>query len=213
MKKSSHPPVENRPVHIGVDFDNTIICYDDLFYRGALERALISSELPRCKVAVRSHLWSLPDGNKLWTALQGEVYGKRISEADPYPGALEFFQLCRGNGIRVTIVSHKAEFPAIGPRVNLREAALDWIRAHDIFHGGAEHVFFEADRSAKVKRIANLGCAHFIDDLPEVFADPQFPASVEKILFAPEPPHASGLPGGIMVFSDWPAITAHFDLT
>jgi hypothetical protein len=212
MKKPSRQPFEDRPLHIGVDFDNTIISYDDLFHRCALERGLIPEGLPKRKAAVRSHLWSLPDGNSRWTALQGEVYGSRINEAESYPGTLDFFSLCRKHRVRVTIVSHKAEFPALGPRVNLREAALGWLEAHGLPAGKGSAVFFEADRKAKVKRIALLECSHFIDDLPEVFADPSFPAGVEKLLFATEPPAVGSCPEDVRIFSDWHAITAYFGL-
>ncbi len=214
MKKSSRPPFKDRPIHIGVDFDNTIISYDDLFHRCALERSLIPEGLPKRKSAVRAYLWNLPDGNNLWTALQGEVYGSRINEAEPYPGALKFFSLCRERKVHVTIVSHKAEFPALGPRVNLRDAAREWIGAHGIFPESAMSgsLFFEADRKAKVERIAHLKCTHFIDDLPEVFTDTLFPAGTEKILFAIEPSAAGDHPEEVKVFSNWPSITAFFGL-
>ena len=35
---------------IGVDFDNTIVCYDGLFHRVAVEQGLIPQKFPRVKV-------------------------------------------------------------------------------------------------------------------------------------------------------------------
>ena len=62
----------------------------------------------------------------------------------------------------------------------------------------AERVFFENSRAAKLARIGAVGCTHFIDDLEEMFRDPDFPARVSPILFA-----ASGaLPAGA-VCSSW----------
>ena len=39
----------------GFDFDNTIVTYDELFYKVAIENALIPAELPRSKLAVRDY--------------------------------------------------------------------------------------------------------------------------------------------------------------
>ena len=58
---------------IGVDFDNTIVCYDGVFHRAAVERGLIPPELPVSKGQVRDHLRRLGQEHA-WTELQGEVY-------------------------------------------------------------------------------------------------------------------------------------------
>ena len=67
---------------LGVDFDNTLVCYDSLFYRVALEKEAIPSKCAPTKRAVRDHLREngLED---LWTELQGYVYGKRILKEYP----------------------------------------------------------------------------------------------------------------------------------
>jgi len=43
-------------MRIGIDFDNTIACYDGVFHAAALERGLIPSELGRDKNSVRDYL-------------------------------------------------------------------------------------------------------------------------------------------------------------
>jgi len=88
------------------------------------------------------------------------------------------------------IVSHKTEYGHHDPsRVNLRRAALDWMRGNGIAGSGdyavpEENVFFENTRADKLARIAGLGCTHFIDDLEEVLTDPGFPTDVIRILFS-----------------------------
>lgn len=72
-------------MHLGLDFDNTLISYDLLFRRVALEQGLIPQEIEPNKNAVRNYLRKV-DKEDAWTTLQGEVYGKRILEASPYPG-------------------------------------------------------------------------------------------------------------------------------
>src|SRR5262249_31692105 len=86
----------------------------------------------------------------------------------------------------------KTEYGHFDPqRVNLRTAALDWMRHHGFFESSGyalsvDNVFFESSRADKLRRIALIGCTHFIDDLEEVLSDPEFPR-IERILFASSP--------------------------
>jgi len=79
---------------IGIDFDNTIVCYDALFHRVCRERGLIPAEVPINKTDVRNYLRQA-GREDAWTEMQGYVYGARMSEAAPYPGVLDFFRSCR----------------------------------------------------------------------------------------------------------------------
>jgi len=177
-------------LHIGIDFDNTLVSYDALFYRCACERHLIPPDLPPTKVAVREWLWRQPDGNTPWTELQGEVYGRCMAKAVWFPGVDAFLAFCRYRGLRVSIISHKLEYPALGPRVNLRDAALAWMEAHGFFRSNGFNlsrgdVYFEESREQKRACIAERQCTHFVEDLPEVLLDPAFPPGIIKLLFDP----------------------------
>lgn len=174
---------------VGLDFDNTIVCYDRLFHRLAVERGLVPAELPATKSAVRDHLRSAGREDE-WTELQGVAYGPRITEAEPYPGVVEFLARCREAGVRVAVVSHKSRHPYRGPRHDLHAAANRFLQSHGFFDSGrtglsADGVFLESTLAAKLGRIGSLGCAAFVDDLPEVLAEPAFPAGVRKVLFDP----------------------------
>lgn len=174
---------------IGVDFDNTIVSYDALFHRIARERGLIPAALPVNKTAVRDHLRSI-GAEAAWTEMQGEVYGSRMSEAEPFPGVREFFQACRERGLRIVIVSHKTRHPFRGPAHDLHAAARAWLEQQGFFDPTwiglqASDVFFELTKAEKIGRIAVCGVTHFIDDLPEIFADATFPAGVRRFLFDP----------------------------
>ena len=46
-------------MRLGLDFDNTIVCYDGLFHRVAREEGLIPAALPATKSDVRNHLRSI----------------------------------------------------------------------------------------------------------------------------------------------------------
>jgi len=196
-------------MHIGLDFDNTIVTYDRLFHLAALERGLIAAGVPRRKREVRDAIRLLPGGENAWTELQGVVYGRRMPEAEPAPGVEDFLRACGAAGVRVSIISHKTEFPAIGERVNLRDAARAWLAARGLAsrHGiAAADILFLGTLAEKLAAIADRACTHFVDDLVEVLGHPDFPPGVERILYAP----ACGTPPpGVVAFDSWEGVRGH----
>ena len=180
---------------IGVDFDNTIVCYDGLFHKVALEQGLIPLDLPVSKGAVRDHLRGA-DQEKAWTEMQGYVYGARMGEAKPYPGVCEFFVRCRRERQRVLIISHKTRVPYLGEKHDLHGSASEWLTSQGFFEPeiglAKEDVHFELTKEEKLERISRAGCTHFVDDLPEFLAEPGFPHSVRRILFDPALTAAAG---------------------
>lgn len=174
---------------VGIDFDNTIICYDQVFHRIALEAGLIPPDLPVGKNFIRDHLRS-KDKEDLWTEMQGLVYGKEISAAEAYPGFEHFLGYCKMNNIATCIVSHKTQYPYRGPRYDLHAAGHKWLQLKGLINDAryglsSRQVFFELTKAAKINRIASLNCTHFIDDLPEILLAEEMPAKVKKILFDP----------------------------
>ena len=97
-------------MHVGFDFDNTLISYDRLFRQIALDKALIPEAIPPHKNAVRDYL-RLKGKEEDWTCLQGEVYGGRILEAEPYPGMRTTLGALAQRSISMCIVSHKTRTP------------------------------------------------------------------------------------------------------
>lgn len=172
---------------LGFDFDNTLICYDQLFRQVALDKLLIPVETLPQKNAVRDYLRDVGQEDE-WTRLQGEVYGGRILEAEPYPGVLSALQGLADAGTSMRIVSHKTKTPYIGEPWDLHAAARSWLEKYrfrdaDGFRFASDHVFFEITKQEKIQRIVDLGCTHYIDDLPEILD--MLPDHVERILFAP----------------------------
>lgn len=197
---------------IGIDFDNTLVSYDILFHKVALEQGVIPADIPRNKVAVRDYL-RLNNREDIWTEMQGYVYGARMQEANAYPGALEFFSWARTSGLSLAIVSHKTAHPFMGPKYDLHQAAFQWIETHLKGEAGAllnsEQVFFELTREAKWDRISKLGCSIFIDDLPEILLAPSFPQSVFRILFDPDENHRNQIE--LLRLSSWHGIKRYFE--
>lgn len=175
---------------LGIDFDNTIAGYDEVMHRLAVDWGWIDPQVPKSKRLVRDALRALPEGELKWRRLQTHCYGPGMREARPMEGVEQFLAGCRAQGVPVWIVSHKTEFANFGdPTVNLRAAALDWMRRRDFFGIARERIFFEETREQKIERIRALGITHYIDDLEETFLEKSFPAQVEKILYSAQPIH------------------------
>ena len=173
---------------LGLDFDNTLICYDGLFHQVALEKKLIPALLPPKKQEVRNYL-RCKDMEDEWTHMQGEVYGNRIMEALPYEGMFEALLRLKNTGLKMCLVSHKTRRPYIGENYDLHQAARDWLIANLFYdekglNWNDNQTFFEVTKEDKVKRIVSLGCTHYIDDLPEILE--MIPDNITRILFAPD---------------------------
>lgn len=183
----------NPPLRLGIDFDNTIVCYDQVFHQVAREQGLIPADLPVSKQAVRDYLRSMGQEDR-WTEMQGYVYGPRLTDAQAFPGVLEFIQRQVRQGTSVFIVSHKTKHPYLGPKYDLHQAALAWLELNGFFDPRRiglprDQVFLELTKKDKLARIGALACTHFIDDLPELLAEPDFPPRVVKVLFDPNDDH------------------------
>lgn len=184
--------MRERPSVVGVDFDNTLVCYDNLFHALAVERGLVDPETPASKTVIRDRLRAAGI-EAAWTELQGIAYGPAILRAEPYPGARRFLQACRDAGVRVAIVSHKTKHPFLGDAHDLHAAAYAWLEANGMIGPVApDDVYFELTKAAKIARVASLGCRVFVDDLPELLLDAAFPTGVSRILFDPLGLHDGG---------------------
>lgn len=174
---------------IGIDFDNTIVCYDDVFYRAARERNLIPASVPPTKGGVRDFLRGEGREDK-WTDLQGYVYGARMNLASAFPGVREFMRAAAEKGYELRVVSHKTRYPYRGGKYDLHRAALNWLDEQGFFEDpslGLDRgkVYLELTKDAKLARIGTLRCDSFIDDLPELLDESCFPAATRRILFDP----------------------------
>ena len=167
-------------MRIGIDFDNTIICYDTVFNKAGVEKGLIPEYLPPGKGYVKDYLRKIGKEDK-WTWLQGYVYGTKLEDAKLYEGVKSFLKFCNKANIVSFIISHKTKYPYSGEKYDLHRAASDWIQKQNLDIS----TFFELTKKDKVKRINALNCSHFIDDLPEFLAESGFNEKIIKILFDP----------------------------
>jgi len=184
-------------MNIGIDFDNTIACYDALFLKVALKEKLLSGSWGSgSKIKIRDYLRHQNEGEKIWMKLQGLVYGKYMHGAEMMSGFANFILSCKLRNHKVFIVSHKTEYGHYDlERISLRREALKWMNSNRFFDPeyfgiDEKNIFFADTREEKVEKIAHLKCNWFIDDLPDVFKETHFPSKTKKILFGfSEPKH------------------------
>jgi hypothetical protein len=173
-------------VTIGLDLDNTIVCYDESLHDLAVELFGMPDSVPCSKNKVRQY-FRASERDREWTTLQGVAYGKRMHQARPFPGALDFLCSAGRAGHDLFIASHRTRYPVIGQPVDMHRLALNWLKSEG-FVGEwlrEERVFFEETREQKIRRITANQPDIFIDDLPEVLADEAFPKPTKAFLFAP----------------------------
>lgn len=188
-------------MRIGVDLDNTIVCYDALFHR--LGRC--PDTVPINKDAVRQYIRSR-FGEEEWIRLQGQAYGPHMREARAFEGALETINSWCAAGIFVAIVSHKTSVPAAGPAFDLHAASMDWLKKWNVVGNQnacvpEERVWFEQTREAKLRRIDSLRLDAFVDDLVEVFEEPGFPTGPMRLLLCENDDRF--VPEGIIRVPSW----------
>ncbi len=191
---------------LGIDFDNTLVNYDNLFYKLALEEGLIDELVPAKKIAIREYL-NQKGLDSRFTKLQGEVYGLRIIEADPAPGMLRALKQMSKIGVQMVVVSHKTKKPYSGVQYDLHKAAMSWLEKHSFFSSqglnwNVRDVFFEESKNAKISRIEEINCTHFIDDLPEVLD--MLNPRIKKYLYYPhEALKHTHEKGGSILMKNW----------
>lgn len=170
---------------IGIDFDNTLVCYDALFFKVAIEKDLIDNNTVKTKEAVKAAVQS-HHGHAAWVALQSVVYGERILEATPFPGTQTFLSWCKTQNIHLKIISHKTQRAVANAEVDLHKAARAWLAHNDLLRLGGiadTDVSFHETRREKVAEIARAQCDIFIDDLWAVLSHAEFPKQTKPVLF------------------------------
>jgi hypothetical protein len=191
-------------MHIGLDFDNTIACYTSVFSSVAKIKGLINDDWTGSKQDLKLLIDEQKDGKYKWQALQGQVYGPSMHQANLFPGVARFLLRCKLEGHIIFIVSHKTKYGHFdNTQTLLRESALKWMEEQGFFKEilfdiKRKNIFFANNQNEKVLKIKNLNLDIFIDDLEEIFLNPSFP-EIKKILFN----QSSSNQFGVSVYNNW----------
>ncbi len=196
-------------IKLGLDFDNTIACYETVIEILAEELLDLPPEVPRTKLGVRDHLRK-SEREPEWSVFQGELYGPGMRYAQPFKGAVEAMLQLVDAGHQLVIVSHRSRRPYAGKPHDLHAAARGWVseklQAVGLFTEDDNSVIFLESRKEKLQRISELGCYAFLDDLPEVLDAPEFPNSTKGVLFDPSGSYLE--PKGQSRISAWSELNA-----
>jgi hypothetical protein len=175
-------------IKVGLDFDNTIVCYENAVEVLADQRLKLPAKVPRTKVGVRNYL-RREEREEEWTHFQGELYGPGMRYAKPFEGAIEAMLQLVDAGHELIIVSHRSRHPYAGEPHDLHAAAGLWVserlQSKGLFAENNGDVYFLETQKLKLAKISELRCNAFVDDLPDVLGSPDFPTNTKGILFDP----------------------------
>ena len=112
---------------IGIDLDNTLAIYDDIFHRLAVSMGLIEPSFPS-KKGIVEEIFDKTRQKYKYTEMQAIAYGLEMHSAKPAQGAMRMLKLLRDKGHRIILISHKTKYPIAGGCINLREKATQWLK-------------------------------------------------------------------------------------
>lgn len=168
-------------MRIGIDFDNTIVNYDGIFHHAGTQLGWIPEGVGKSKQAVKT--WFIEQHQEpKWTELQGIVYGKAIHNASPYEHVAQVLDTWCLKGYELVLVSHKTQFPIIGEKLDFHAAAKNWLNTQQL-SGYFSEMYFCPEKAQKIAKISQLKPDYFIDDLPSILTDPNFPKRTRRVLF------------------------------
>ena len=153
---------------IGIDLDNTILKYDEVFHLLALEQSWVDQDCLSDKDAIKKGLSKKADyfgqGENRWRQLQAWAYGSHIEKALVFDGFFDFVRQAQQCGDKLFIVSHKTEFSNYDPSMSLRDAAINTLDHRGFFkpieEGGLgfeqQDVYFASSLDKKIQSIKKL---------------------------------------------------------
>ena len=185
-------------MRIGLDLDNTIAIYDNVFAK--LGKTI--TKLPKdCKLTKKSIADFLRKNGREeeWTKIQGLVYGPKMEDAVPAPFFLDAVKRFHKSGFKCFVVSHRTKIPASGDNFNLHNFANQWIDNH--CRQFLTDVFFEETINKKIRRIQALELNIFIDDLEKILKKLK-QSNIKKVLYTDD----TSSKNQFIVMNDWKQI-------
>mgnify|MGYP001278637665 CR=1 FL=1 len=170
---------------VGIDFDNTIINYSDIYQDIAKSLGANPSNIIN-KNDFKLFLHQKYKSNSYWTQQQGITYGKKIGLGTAHAGFSQFVSFSKEQNFKIFIVSHKTKYPAYGENIHLREQAIDWLKSNESRIQRSD-IFFANSLDEKVDIIKQLNCNIFVDDLLQVLTHHKFPQTTQPVLFQVNP--------------------------
>ena len=152
-------------INIVIDLDNTVAIYDELILEICNNLKVVIPKAYKTKLSISNYLKSICR-NDIWTEIQGICYGPMMHKAKVANGFREYAEFLKKSKCRLTLISHKTQFPASGLEVDLRLAARSWINQN--LNGVFDAIYFENTLNSKISRIKKIDPCLLVDDLESV---------------------------------------------
>ena len=197
---------------IGVDFDNTLIIYDDLLKKLALDRDLLGDRAIEGKRQIRDALRRAERRNRVAETASRRLRslhrrgppGRRRRPFPPAcPGSRNHGLYDQSQDRMGQSGPHRHKLAPGGVGLDGGQRAVRRFRGTEPRQG-----LLRRNARGENRPYPRSRCTHFIDDLEETFAETSFPAGVARILYAPHPTPTP--PPGVMVVQSWKQICEYF---
>ena len=133
-------------MRIGIDFDNTIANYDQVFQKVAIKHNFVPKKWKGNKKDLKKFVIKTK-GEELWKKIQGLVYGRYMQLAKVNQGFEKFLEISKILKTNIFIASHKTKFGHYDKKkILLRKVALNWIKNKNFYRKKnilKSNIFFE----------------------------------------------------------------------
>lgn len=153
--------------YIAFDLDNTILDYETSLHQLKLDRVELQEISANNKVDFKLRVIA-EFGKDYWTELQGFLYTEYVAYSRIDPKFIELLNYLESHQWQTSIISHKTEFPYMGPKLNLRDCSRDRLQAAGIEKLLTDGVHFFDTKKEKVEFINLIKPNIYIDDLVEI---------------------------------------------
>ena len=152
---------------IAFDLDNTILDYGTSLHQLKLDRAELSKISAYTKADFKLGVIA-EFGEDYWTELQGFLYTEYVVYSRIDPEFVELLSYLKANQWQTSIISHKTEFPYMGPELNMRDCALKRLEVAGIEKLLTDGIHFFGTKKEKINHINLVKPNIYIDDLEEI---------------------------------------------
>ena len=171
-------------MNIGIDLDNTIINYDNIFEKAAKNKNLVDENWCGRKENIKKEILKQKNGTLIWQFIQGEVYGDLIKNANLNTGVYQFILRALVNDCKIYIISHKTKYAQHSKKILLRDKSTKYLINKNIIGKiNIKNIFYENSRRDKINRINKKNLSWYIDDLSVILKDKRLENKSKKILY------------------------------
>ena len=173
---------------IAFDLDNTILDYGTSLHQLRLDRAELNKISAYTKADFKLRVIA-EFGEDYWTELQGFLYTEYVVYSRIDPEFVELLNYLKANQWQTSIISHKTEFPYMGPKLNMRDCALKRLEVAGVEKLLTDGVHFFSTKEEKITHINLVKPNIYIDDLEEILD--LLSNEITRLLFSPANPEST----------------------